>query len=269
MRKDSQDEEWDHFAEGISKMLTEAGMVTYGKRKMVRATHTWRKQQDVQTAFTKLCEAENQLIDDMQNQELITQMNTAKKEFETIRYVKEQEAWNKIRNRMGANESKKLLHVLLPSDRTNMNLLDIQHSDSSPCTKQEAVEVMVEHYADVCSLPDHPSFNKKKKKEVEEEITNIEQKIDEEADDDDDIIISEETIANICKSLNMHSAPGPDDGPPILLIEGGKPLYSFLAHFFTALIHRGYSPSSYRIAHIFPIFKGERNSCLLPPHQPH
>ena len=76
---------------------------------------------------------------------------------------------------MGENESKKLLHVLLPSDRTNLNLLDIQHPDSSPCDKKEAVEVMADYYAEVCALPEHPSYNKQKKKDVEEEISSLEE----------------------------------------------------------------------------------------------
>ena len=140
-RKDSEDDEWEQFADGVSRMLVEAGMVSFGKRKTVRATHTWSKSNEVQVASAKLCDAESKLIDDMQNSALMTEMSKAMKEFEAIRYEKEQEAWSTIRSKMGANESKKLLHVLLPSDRTNMNLLDIQHPDSSPCTKQEAVEV--------------------------------------------------------------------------------------------------------------------------------
>ena len=72
-------------------------------------------------------------------------------------------------------------------------------NNSSPCTKQEAVEVMVSHYADVCSPPDHPSFNQKKKQDVEDAITNIEQNIDAEADEDNNINIDEATVASSAK----------------------------------------------------------------------
>ena len=161
------------------------------QRKTVRATHTWSKNNEVQVAYAKLCDAESKLIDDMQNSALMTEMSKAKNEFEAIRYEKEQEARSKIRSKMGANESNKLLHVLLTSDITNNVLLDIQHPDSSPCTKQEAAEVMVALYADVCSFPDHLSFNQKKVRELDETITNIEQNLDAKADEDN----------------NRHSAP--------------------------------------------------------------
>ena len=89
-RKDSEDDEWDQFADGVRKMLVEAGMVSFGKRKTVRATHTWSKNNEVQVAYAKLCDAECKVIDDMQSSALMTEMSKAKKEFEAIRYEKEQ-----------------------------------------------------------------------------------------------------------------------------------------------------------------------------------
>ena len=130
-------------------------------------------------AFSKLKEAESELIDGTNNATKKEKME-ARKQFNDIRTKKENDAWNRIRDKIGKEESRKLLHVLLPHSTANLNLLDIQRPDSSLCnSKAEAAELMVEHYANVCILPDDPSFNSDKNREVEESISNIDRNNDE------------------------------------------------------------------------------------------
>ena len=262
----AQESEYDQLVTNLTTTLKDAGMIAFGKRKTVRSVQSWSKQKEVLQAFSKLKEAESELIDDTNNATKKEKMEEARKQFNDIRTEKENDAWNKIRDKIGKEESRKLLHVLLPHSTANLNLLDIQRPDSSLCnSKAEAAELMVEHYANVCSLPDDPSFNSDKKREVEESISNIDRNNDEHDEaENTDLFITEETVSTICRKLNKFSAPGPDDIPPLLLIEGGQPLHRFLAHLFTALLQRGYAPASFRLAHIFPIFKGDKNNRAAP-----
>ena len=257
---DTTSAEWDQLAERTSSILRDAGMMCFGKRTTVRATCSWSKSDEVRASFNKLKEAEAELINNTNNQTLHAAMQEARTEFHNLKIKKEDEIWSKIRNQIGSNESRKLLHTLLPDHRDSINLLDIlKPHTTTPCSnKAEAAEVLVEHYAQVCSLPDDPSFSPQNRNHVEECINNIEHE-PAVPNRDTDLIISEEEVSNACKKLNRHSAAGPDDIPPTLLIEGGQPLFAFLAEFFTSLLHHGYAPASFRLAHIFPIFKGERN----------
>ena len=55
-------------------MIRNAGMIAYGKRTAKKALHTWTKQRDVQDAYLQLREAESKLIDDPENEMLMTDM---------------------------------------------------------------------------------------------------------------------------------------------------------------------------------------------------
>ena len=265
-KKDEEGEQkgFDRLAEQLCVVIKDAGTAAYGKKRTVRANQSWSKQEQVLSAFRKVREAESALVDDLNSEENKKQLEEAKRNFEMIKAQKEEEAWSSIRNKVGSSDTRKLLQILLPSDMNNLNLLDIQRPDSSPCSsKADAAEVLVSHYAEVCSLPDNPSFDALKKRQVEECISNI-QELDVSEELQTDLIIAEQIVSTVCKKLNRHSAAGPDDVPPFLLVDGGSALHSFLAHFFSALLQRGYAPSSFRLAYIFPIFKGEKNSRSAP-----
>ena len=154
----AQESEYDQLVTNLTTTLKDAGMIAFGKRKTVRSVQSWSKQKEVLQAFSKLKEAESELIDDTNNATKKEKMEEARKQFNDIRTEKENDAWNKIRDKIGKEESRKLLHVLLPHSTANLNLLDIQRPDSSLCnSKAEAAELMVEHYANVCSLPMTPA----------------------------------------------------------------------------------------------------------------
>jgi hypothetical protein len=257
------DAEYDILAQRLIDLLKEAGLICFGKKQTKRAVLSWSKSTTVNNAFKALKEAEAILIDDPNELNNIS-LQEARTAFHSIRTEKESEAWSQLRNKMHDKQKQKLLHILLPQQSDNINLLDIHRPvDQHPCnSRAEAAEVLVHHYANVCSLPEDPSFCILNKREVESSISNISKSNDNK--EDNSLKIAQETIASICKKLNKHSASGPDDIPPILLTEGGRCLFSFLSVFFTALLHRGFTPAIFKLAYIFPIFKGEKSSRADP-----
>jgi hypothetical protein len=253
--------QWDQIASDINVALTSTAESVVGKRTTTRAYQTWSKQQHVRDAFQQLKDSESALIDHPEDATLLEQLNNAKQQFNLIRNAAQEKAWNAIRERVGTDQSRKLVQVLLPQDTSNINLVDICDEKGAGCTKEQAVEVMAEHYAEVCSLPDNPSFDAAKKKEVEEAISNI---CAERRMPDRSIEITAKTVTEICRKLSRHSAAGPDDVAPSFLIEGGSRLHALLARFFNDLLRSGYAPASFRVASIFPIYKGEGNPRSLP-----
>jgi hypothetical protein len=149
--------------------VRKAGMLSFGKKRTRNATHSWSKSNEVTAAFHSLVEAEAELLADPTGIAAHDKLQESKKEFHSIRAEKEKQLWNQVNNKMSCNQTSKLLHLLLPQESKNINLLDIQHPTSStPCnSKAEAAEVLVDHYAQVCSLPDSPAFSSSNKTKIE------------------------------------------------------------------------------------------------------
>ena len=120
---------------------------------------------------------------------------------------------------------------------------------------------MVDYYASVCSLPPDPSFSSSNKHVVEKAIREANAEEEEimqgEKKPDLDILCTLERVKGICLSLNSRTAAGPDDISPAFLKEGGDVLWAALSSLFSGLLHHGYAPTPFRLAHVYPIYKGE------------
>ena len=262
LRKEPKNSEFDQMADALSMTLVDAGRVSFGKKRTIRAVQPWTKQEEVRKSFAALKEAEQALIDDMENVNKKEALENARTTFEKIRSEKAEIEWRRIRNKISSNESKKLLNVLLPQQTNNINLLDIQHKHSSPCSnKEEAVETMAAHYAEICSLPNHDSFNKSKKNEVEECINNIDRKLDVNHNESKQLSISAETVKQICKKLNRHS--------PVLLVEGSEYLFRIFSQSSSARLRSCLLSFGSYLSYFQRRQMQQNGSCFISTYQPH
>ena len=91
----AKESEYDQLVTNLTTTLKDAGMIAFGKRKTVRSVQSWSKQKEVLQAFSKLEEAESELIHDTNNATKKEKMEEARNQFNDIRTEKENDAWNK------------------------------------------------------------------------------------------------------------------------------------------------------------------------------
>ena len=95
------------MADALSMTLVDAGRVSFGTKRTIRAVPPWTKQEEVRKSFAALKEAEQALIDDMENVNKKEALENARTTFENIRSEKAEIEWRRIRSKISSNESKK------------------------------------------------------------------------------------------------------------------------------------------------------------------
>ena len=71
----------------------------------------------------------------------------------------------------------------------------------------------------------------------------------------EDITVSSEGVDEQLKNIKPHKAAGPDDIPLMLQMEAAEEIAPAITQRFKAFLNQGNTPSTWRMAHVVPLFK--------------